>query len=68
MEKKGSFKYFIAYEDHYYMGPLCIKLPQMIGYVKHFDNNKIMSFKVTDNSLLEKYTEIRRRVSNLTSI
>ena len=50
------------------MGPLCIKLPQMIGYVKHFDNNKMMLFKVTDNSLLEKYTEIWRRVSNLTSI
>ena len=28
---------------------LCIKLPQMIGYVKCFDSNKTMSFKVTDN-------------------
>ena len=26
---------------------LCIKLPQMIGYVKHFDTNKTMSFKVS---------------------
>ena len=51
--KKGSFKYFIDYEDHDYIGPLCIKLPQMIGYVKCFDNNKTMSFKVTDNNLLE---------------
>ena len=24
----------------------------MIGYVKHFDNNKTMSFKVGDNKLL----------------
>ena len=40
MEKKHSFKYFIAYEDHDYIDPLCIKLPQMIGYVKCFDNNK----------------------------
>ena len=30
----------------------------MIGYVKCFNNNKTMSFKVTDNNLLEKYTEI----------
>ena len=66
--KKGSFKYFIAYEDYDYTGPLCIRLPQITGYVKCFDNNKTMSFKVTDNNLLEKYTKIWRRVSNLMSI
>ena len=68
MEKKGSFKYFIAYEDHDYNGPLCIKLPQMIVYVKCFDNNKTMSFRVTDNNLLGKYTKIWRKVSNLMNI
>ena len=31
--------------DHYVMS-----LPQMIGYVKSFDSNKTMSFKVSDNS------------------
>ena len=30
----------------------------MIGYVKHFDSNKTMSFKVSDNKLLKKYNEI----------
>ena len=30
----------------------------MIGYVKHFDNNKTMSFKVIDNKLLKKYNKI----------
>ena len=65
---KGSFKYFIPYEDHDYIGPLCIKLPQMIGYTKCFGNNKTMSIKVTVNDSLEKYTKIRRRVSNLISI
>ena len=25
----------------------------MIGYVKHFDSNKTMSFKVNDNRLLK---------------
>ena len=30
----------------------------MIGYVKHFDSNKAVSFKVGDNKLLKKYTEI----------
>ena len=33
--------------------PLCIKLPQMNGYVKCFDSNKTMSFKVIDNKLLK---------------
>ena len=37
----------------------------MIGYVKHFDSNKTMSFKFSDNKLLIKYTEIWERVSNL---
>ena len=40
----------------------------MIGYTKCFDNNKTMSIKVTVNHSLEKYTKIRRRVSNLISI
>ena len=32
--------------DHY-----VIKLPQMIGYIKCFDSNKTMSFKVIDKKL-----------------
>ena len=30
----------------------------MIGYVKHFDSNKPMSSKVSDNKLLEKHNKI----------
>ena len=40
----------------------------MIGYVKHFDSNKTMSFKVSDNKLLKKHTKIWERVSNLMNI
>ena len=36
---KNSLKYFIGYNDDV-IRPLCIKLPQMIGYVKCFDSNK----------------------------
>ena len=53
-----SFKYYIGYDDHDYFGPLCVKLPQMIGYVKCFDSNKTMSFKVIYNKLLVKNTKI----------
>ena len=33
--KKSSLKYFIGYSDNDVIRPLSIKLPQMIGYVKH---------------------------------
>ena len=48
---KTSLKYFIGYNDDDAIRPLCIKIPQMIGYLKHFDSNKTMSFKVGDNKL-----------------
>ena len=51
---KKSSKYFIGYDDDDdAIRPLCINLPQMIGYVKSFDSNKTMSFKVTDKKLLK---------------
>ena len=37
----------------------------MIGYVKHFDSSKTMSFKVSDNKLVNNYTKIWERVGNL---
>ena len=61
--KKNSLKYFIGF-----IRPLFIKLPQMVGYVKHFDSNKTMSFKVGDNKLLKKYNKIWEKISNLMNI
>ena len=37
----------------------------MVGFVKCFDSNKAMSFKVSDNKLLKKYTKIWQKVSSL---
>ena len=39
----------------------------MTGYVKHFDSNKTISFKVSDNKLLRNYNKIWERVWNLLS-
>ena len=38
---KGSFKYFIGYinKNDPFPAPLCIKLPQMNGYIKCFYSN-----------------------------
>ena len=40
----------------------------MIAYVKHFDSNKTMSFKVSDNKLLKKCNKILEKNSNLINI
>ena len=40
----------------------------MIWYAKYFDSDKTMSFKVSDEKLLKKYTKIWERVSNLINI
>ena len=40
----------------------------MIGYVKHFDSHKTMSFKVSDNKLLKKYNKIQEKIINLLDI
>ena len=65
---KNSFIYFIGYNDDDVIRPLCIKLPQMIGYVKSFDSNKTVSFKADDNELLKKYNKIWEIISSLLNI
>ena len=65
---KYSLKYFIGYNDDDVIRPLCIKLPQVIGYVKNIDSNKAMSFKVGDNKLLKKFNKIWGKISNLMNI
>ena len=65
MVKKGSFKHFIGYNDDDVFRSLCIKLPQMIGYVKHFDSNNIISFKVVDKGLLKRFIKIWEKNNHL---
>ena len=65
---KISLKYFIGYNDDDIIRPLFIRLPQIIGYLKNFDSNKAMPFKVIDNKLLKEYTKIWEKVSNLKNI
>ena len=48
---KNSIKYFIGYNDYNVIRALCIKLPQMTGYITKFEVNKTMSFKINDSKL-----------------
>ena len=45
---KNSLKYFIEYNDNDIVRPLCIKLLQITGYCRKFNENSIMSFRVKD--------------------
>ena len=75
---KESFKYYIGYNDDDVIESLCIKLPQMIGYVKPFKKKIIIIiiiktlrecfFRVSDKKLSKNYNKIWERVSNLIKI
>ena len=65
---KNAIKYFIAYIDHNESESICIRLRQMIGYVKYFDDYKVMSCKVTDKKLLNKYNKIWEKVEELLNV
>ena len=66
---KNSLKYFIGYigEDEV-IRPLCLKLPQMISYLKEFDDNMTMSLRADDSKLFKKYCKIWRTISGLLGI
>ena len=65
---KNSFKYFIGYNDNDVIRPLCIKLSQMTGYVRTFEGNTTMSFKIRDKQLLKKYNQIWKKIEKLLKI
>ena len=65
---KNSFKYFIGYNDNDVIRPLCIRLPQMTGYARKFDENATMSFKVNDKQLLKNYNKIWKKVEKLLKV
>ena len=65
---KNSVKYFIGYNDNDIIRPLCIKLPQMTGYARKFDENATLSFIVKNKQLLKSYTKIWETTEKLMKI
>ena len=63
-----ALKYLIGYNDDDVIRPLCIKIAQMVEYIKCFDSNKVTYFKAIDNKLLKKYTKIWKKVINLVDV
>ena len=65
---KNLVKYFIGYNDNDIIRPLCIRLPQMTGYARKFDENATLSFIVKNKQLLKSYTKIWETIEKLMEI
>ena len=61
---KNSLKYFIGYNDNDIIRPLCIRLPQMTGYARKFDENATMSFIVKDKQLLKNILKYGKQLKS----
>ena len=58
-------RYFIGYQEGEIIKPLCIILPQMIGYIKYFEYGGMsMSFLINNNEVWEKYKQIWGLITN----
>ena len=61
-----SCKFFIDYSNKDKITSLFIILPQMSGFIKHFeDGGKNMSFRIEDKSIYLKYSEIWNKIRKL---
>ena len=59
--KNNAKKYIIGYSDEV-IKPIRIFLPQIIGYVKCFDDNKRMSFRADDKEFLKEYIKVWEKI------
>ena len=72
VETKTNSKYLIGKKFDKAIRPLASIMPKMNGYVKTFkvENkiNKLMSFRIDDEKLLEKYKAIWTKIEDLKNI
>ena len=65
---KNALKYFIGYNDNDVIRPLCVRLPQMTGYAKKFNENATMSFRANNKQSLKSYNKIWEKLEKLMRI
>ena len=51
---KNALKYFIGHNDNDVVTLLYLRVPQMIGYARRFNQNIIMSLRANNNSVTSK--------------
>ena len=59
---KNSRKYFTGYNDNDNIRPSCIRLPQMTGYARKFNENATMPFIVKDKKLLKNIVKYGKQL------
>ena len=65
----NSLKYFIGnFDEDDVIRLLLLKLPQMMGYLKEFNDSMIMSLRVDDSKLFKKYCKIWKTIRSLLGI
>ena len=68
-KRNDSASKFIGYKEDDIIMHLSIVLPQISGYLKHFDNGgKDMSFKIEDENIFVKYNEIWNTIKKTLNI
>ena len=72
IETKTNSKYLIGIKFDKAIRPLVLIMPKMSGYVKTFKVedkiNKLMSFRIDNEKLLEKYKAIWTKIEDLKNI
>ena len=64
-----TYKYLCGYLNNDVIQPLCVILPQMDGYIKHFDNGgKNMTFATDNKKVYDKYNEIWEVIRKLLKV
>ena len=62
---EDCFKYFIGYQKGEIVRPLCIILPQIIGYIKYFQyGSPNISFLIRNEEVGEKFEQIWDVIKN----
>ena len=65
---KNALKYFIGYNDNDVIRLLCLRLPQITGYARKFDENATMFFRANNKQLLKNYKKIWVKIEKLMRI
>ena len=72
IETKSNCKYLIGIKFDKAIRQVVLIIPKMSGYVKTFiveeGDNKLMSFSIDDENLLEKYKAIWTKIEDLRNI
>ena len=67
-DTKNVLKYFIGYNDKDVIRPLRLRLPQITGYARKFDENATMFFRANNKQLLKYYKKIWVKIEKLMRI